>query len=173
MHRLMTAFIVLTVAISAAARAPELATARAPAAHERGTARSFEEVIKSNDDVLWYFKLGDVASIDKVHFTSKPERMSNPTGQGAGNAMIIPAYVFTPKSAHGKVPLIALIHGGVHGDFNTSYASSAIGSIRATSSSPRRIAGPPATAATSTIRSTTAGRRSTTSRRPATGRWRI
>ncbi|HUJ14608.1 MAG TPA: alpha/beta fold hydrolase [Thermoanaerobaculia bacterium] len=85
--------------------------------------RDFEQVLKAGDDVLWYFKVGDVASIDKVNLTSpKPERMSNPTAQGAGNPMIIPAYVFTPKNLHAKAPLIVLIHGGVHGDFDTWYA---------------------------------------------------
>ncbi len=90
---------------------------------ERRTERNFEEVTKNADDILWYFKVGDVAAIDKVHYTSpKPERTSNPTGQGAGNPMIIPAYVFTPKNLHGKAPLIVFVHGGVHGDFNTWYA---------------------------------------------------
>ena len=85
--------------------------------------RDFEQVIKNADDVLWYFKVGDVASVDKVHLASaKAGRTTNPTGQGAGNPMIIPAYVFTPKNLHGKAPLIVLIHGGVHGDFNTWYA---------------------------------------------------
>ena len=85
--------------------------------------RDFEQVIKNADDALWYFRVGDLASVDKVHYTSpKPERTTNPTGQGAGNPMIIPAYVFTPKNLHGKAPLIVLIHGGVHGDFNTWYA---------------------------------------------------
>ena len=92
-------------------------------AQTASNARDFEEVIKNADDVLWYQRVGDVASVDKVHYTSaKPERTSNPTGQGAGNPMIIPAYVFTPKNLHGKAPLIVLVHGGVHGDFNTFYA---------------------------------------------------
>lgn len=92
-------------------------------AQNASSARDFEEVVKNVDDALWYFKVGDVAAVDKVHYTSpKPERSANPTGQGAGNPMIIPAYVFTPKSLHGKAPLIVLIHGGVHGDFNTFYA---------------------------------------------------
>ena len=87
------------------------------------TERDFEQVIKNADDALWYFRVGDLASVDKVHYTSpKPERTTNPTGQGAGNPMIIPAYVFTPKNLRGKAPLIVLIHGGVHGDFNTWYA---------------------------------------------------
>ncbi|HEY6843958.1 MAG TPA: alpha/beta fold hydrolase, partial [Thermoanaerobaculia bacterium] len=109
MRKALTVFFALLIAAAAAAQNPN--------------ARSFEEVLKASDDVLWYFKVGDIASIDKVQLTSpKPERTSNPTGQGAGNPMIIPAYVFTPKNLHGKAPLIVLIHGGVHGDFNTFYA---------------------------------------------------
>jgi dipeptidyl aminopeptidase/acylaminoacyl peptidase len=117
--------ILLTIfSVSAAvAQTAEPATAKALAAHERRANRDFEEVIKTADDLLWYYRLGDVASVDKVRYTSsKPERMSNPTGQGAGNPMIIPAYVFTPKNLRGKAPLIILVHGGVHGDFNTFYA---------------------------------------------------
>ena len=92
-------------------------------AQTASNARDFEEAIKNADDVLWHFRVGDFASVDKVHYTSpKPERTSNPTGRGAGNPMIIPAYVFTPKNLHGKAPLIVLVHGGVHGDFNTFYA---------------------------------------------------
>jgi dipeptidyl aminopeptidase/acylaminoacyl peptidase len=109
MRKVLTIFFALLIAAAAAAQNPN--------------ARSFEEVQKASDDVLWYFKVGDVASVDKVHLTSpRPERTSNPTGQGAGNPMIIPAYVFTPKSLHGKAPLIVLIHGGVHGNFDTFYA---------------------------------------------------
>jgi dipeptidyl aminopeptidase/acylaminoacyl peptidase len=92
-------------------------------AQNASNARDFEEVVKNVDDALWYFKVGDVAAVDKVQYTSpKPERASNPTGQGAGNPMILPAYVFTPKNLRGPAPLIVLIHGGVHGDFNTFYA---------------------------------------------------
>ena len=109
MRKVLTIFFALLIATVAAAQNPN--------------ARNFEEVIKASDDVLWYLKVGDVASVDKVHLTSpRPERTSNATGQGAGNPMIIPAYVFTPKNLHGKAPLIVLIHGGVHGSFDTFYA---------------------------------------------------
>src|SRR3954454_11674264 len=84
--------------------------------------RNFEIAVKQTNDVLWYFKCGDVAQIDKVLYTSKPGRSKNPTAQGAGNPMILPAYVFTPKNVRGKAPLIVFVHGGVHGDFETSYA---------------------------------------------------
>ena len=36
--------------------------------------------------------------------------------------MIVPAYVFAPKTLRGKAPLIVFVHGGVHADFETSYA---------------------------------------------------
>ena len=112
----------ILLAASAAAQAPDpLATAKALASHDRGTDRAFEKVEKKADDILWYFKIGDVASIDKIQYTSKPERTTNPTGQGAGNPMILPAYVFAPKNLRAKAPLIVFIHGGVHSDFNTFY----------------------------------------------------
>jgi len=122
MRNIATLLITLLLAATAAAQAPEPATARALASHDSSMDRSFEEAIKDIDDLRWYFKAGDVASIDKVLFTSKPRRDRNPTGQGAGNPLIIPAYVFAPKSLHGKAPLIVFVHGGVHGDFETSYA---------------------------------------------------
>src|SRR5512138_1243743 len=77
--------------------------------------RSFEAVIKNIDDVLWFQKVGDIASVDKSLITSKPGRTDNPTGQGAGNPLIIPVYVFTPKALKGKAPMLVFVHGGVHG----------------------------------------------------------
>ncbi len=80
---------------------------------------------KTIDDLLWYEKLGDIALLDKVRYTSKPpHNVKNPTGQGALNPVVIPAYTFIPKkfSSSQKLPLIVLIHGGVHGNFNTSNA---------------------------------------------------
>jgi hypothetical protein len=105
------AILLTFLSVSAAfAQTAEPATAKALAAHERRADRDFEEVIKTADDLLWCFRLGDIASVDKVHYTSsKPERTSNPTDQGAGNPMIIPAYVFTPKSLRGKAPMIVLV----------------------------------------------------------------
>lgn len=98
------------------------ASAKALASHDTSTDRGFEEVLKKTDDVLWYFKVGDVATIDKIELASKPRRQRNATAQGAGNPLIIPAYVFTPKSLRGKAPLVVFVHGGVHGDFASSYA---------------------------------------------------
>lgn len=122
MRIVATLSLLLLTAFPLSAQTTEAATAKALASHDRSTDRSFEEAIKRADDVLWYMKDGDVASIDKVQITSKPRRDSNPTGQGAGNPLIIPTYVFVPKSLHGKAPLIVFVHGGVHGNFDTFYA---------------------------------------------------
>lgn len=86
------------------------------------TERQFEVIDKRVDDVLWYMRLGDVASIEKYRIaSSKPIRMSNPTGQGAGNALIFYVYVFTPKNLTGKAPMLVIPHGGVHGDTPSFY----------------------------------------------------
>ncbi|MFB3815057.1 MAG: alpha/beta hydrolase family protein [Terriglobales bacterium] len=79
---------------------------------------------KSVDELLWYMKLSDVAQIDRITITSpKPIRMANPTGQGAGNPLVIYAYTFVPKRlAKSKAPLIVFVHGGVHSHFASSYA---------------------------------------------------
>lgn len=85
--------------------------------------RSFEDVDREIDDALWYFKLGDAADIAKYRIaTSKPLRMNNPTGQGAGNPLIIPVYVFSPKNLKGKAPMIVFVHGGVHGRLDSNYS---------------------------------------------------
>jgi dipeptidyl aminopeptidase/acylaminoacyl peptidase len=112
---------ILTLAVTLGLAAQQQTTEHAASADS--VDRGFEQTIKDVDDVLWHFKTGDVANLDKVLIaSSKPIRMKNPTGQGAGNPLIIPVYVFTPKNLKGKAPLIVFVHGGVHGDFETSYA---------------------------------------------------
>ncbi len=90
--------------------------------NQQGAQHTYDVLEKKIDDLLWYFKVGDIAEIDKVRFTSKPVRMANPTGQGAGNPLIVYAYTFVPKKLAGKAPLIVFVHGGVHADFDTSHA---------------------------------------------------
>jgi dipeptidyl aminopeptidase/acylaminoacyl peptidase len=90
---------------------------------QRNQGHDFDVLEKRIDDVLWHLTLADVAQVDKVRIASKPVRMSNPTGQGAGNPLVIWAYVFTPTSLKGgaRAPLVVFVHGGVHGNFETSY----------------------------------------------------
>ena len=91
----------------------------------RAQSQDFDRIQKQNDDILWHWIMADIADMDKVEIaSSKPIRMTNATGQGAGNPLIIYAYTFTPKklAANAKAPLIVFVHGGVHGDFDTSNA---------------------------------------------------
>jgi len=70
------------------------------------------------DDIVW-LQLRDIATVDKVRYTAPPTKyVPNPTAQGASNDVIISAYTFIPKrSTEGKLPLLVLVHGGVHGSF--------------------------------------------------------
>jgi dipeptidyl aminopeptidase/acylaminoacyl peptidase len=120
MRRLLFLIAVSLAAVAQAQDAP--ATAKQLRQLSESNDRNFEIAVKQTNDVLWYFRVGDVAQIDKVLYTSKAGRSPNPTAQGAGNPLILPAYVFTPKNLKGKAPLLLLVHGGVHGDFETSYA---------------------------------------------------
>ena len=108
---------------------PLLAQDAAPAtaaALERQTTtmnRSFDDVERHIDDALWYFKLGDAADIQMYRIaTSKPRRERNPTAANAGNPLVIPVYVFSPKNLKGKAPLLVFAHGGVHGRLTSTYA---------------------------------------------------
>ena len=80
-----------------------------------------KDLTKKVDDLLLFRRLEDIAVVDKVRYTGPPPRViKNPTGQGAGNPVIINAYTFLPRKSQGKLPLIVLVHGGVHGDFNSN-----------------------------------------------------
>jgi dipeptidyl aminopeptidase/acylaminoacyl peptidase len=76
-------------------------------------------VRRNVDDLMLFRRLEDLAVVDKVRYTGPPARVvPNPTAQGAGNPVIVPAYTFLPKKYLGKtkLPLVILVHGGVHGN---------------------------------------------------------
>jgi dipeptidyl aminopeptidase/acylaminoacyl peptidase len=87
------------------------------------TQRVYDQILKGIDDVLWFDRVGDVASIDKAYIASTP----NPKGKeiyGIKNErhpFKIWTYVFVPKKLDRskKAPLLILPHGGVHADFTT------------------------------------------------------
>ena len=125
MKRLITACLAVLLASGAAfaqsAEAP--ATSRALERHDTSMDRSFEDVERHVDDALWYFKLGDVANIQMYRIaSSKPRRESSRTAANAGNPIVIPVYVFSPKNIKGKAPLLVFAHGGVHGRLTSTYA---------------------------------------------------
>src|SRR5438876_1482258 len=90
MSKVFTALLPFLLSIPALAQTAEPATAKALAAHVSGNDRDFEVTQKKIDDLLWYFKVGDVAAIDKVELAGKSRRDKNSTGQGAGNPLIVP-----------------------------------------------------------------------------------
>jgi dipeptidyl aminopeptidase/acylaminoacyl peptidase len=82
-----------------------------------------ESLAKKVDEEVLFRRLADLAEVDKVRYTGPPPRViKNPTGQGAGNPVILTAYTFLPRKhpASARLPLVVLVHGGVHGNFNSS-----------------------------------------------------
>ncbi len=83
-----------------------------------------DELEKAVDDVLWYNKVDDIASIDKVYIVGPPPvKVENPTAMGAKNPVKFWSYVFISRKVDRskKYPLLVLPHGGVHADFTTYY----------------------------------------------------
>ena len=84
----------------------------------------FDALQRQIDALQWHTRLSDIAEIDQISYTSlPPSRITNPTGQGAGNPLIIQALTFIPKKLDRskKHPLIVFAHGGVHSNFGISY----------------------------------------------------
>jgi dipeptidyl aminopeptidase/acylaminoacyl peptidase len=78
------------------------------------------------DEVMFFQRLGAVAEIDLVKFTGPPlAHEPNPTAQGAGNPLVVAAYVFVPRDLDrdAQHPLIVMPHGGVHSRFGTGGAN--------------------------------------------------
>jgi dipeptidyl aminopeptidase/acylaminoacyl peptidase len=83
-----------------------------------------ETLERKIDEEVLFRRLADLADVDKVRYTGPPPRViPNPTAQGAGNPVVISAYTFLPKKqlSARKVPLIVLVHGGVHGRMTSDY----------------------------------------------------
>lgn len=124
---LLTALALLGLALlPAGARAQDDgAAARLRALEEKLEDLEFQldQVRKSNDDVLFWLRLGDVAEVDKVSIVGPP----NPRAKeryGIANSrhpLRFAQYVFVPKGLDRsrKHPVVVLPHGGVHGDFGT------------------------------------------------------
>lgn len=90
---------------------------------EEGLGFLQQALSKDIDDLMWMRALDDLAIVDKVRYTGPPPRVNlNPTGQGAGNPVIITAYTFIPRkyASAAKLPLLVYVHGGVHGNFESS-----------------------------------------------------
>lgn len=81
-----------------------------PPASTREGLDNFERqmLFKRLTDLEYFTRLGDEMVVRKVRYP------------GAGD-MIIPAYFFAPKDTVARRPVILLVHGGVHGDFDIDF----------------------------------------------------
>ncbi|HEX2835054.1 MAG TPA: prolyl oligopeptidase family serine peptidase [Thermoanaerobaculia bacterium] len=115
--------VLLLTATIALAQQPPAPAPDALKSHDASMDRSFEDTDRAIDDALWYFKLGDIANIEKYEIaSSKPRREKNATDVNAGNMVIFPVYVFSPKNLTGKAPMLVFAHGGVRGRLTSNYA---------------------------------------------------
>lgn len=83
---------------------------------------TYDQIMKQNDDILWFERVGSMAFIDKVYITGPAQaNVKNPTAMGAKNPLKFYCYIFIPKDIEKgkKYPVIVLPHGGVHADFTT------------------------------------------------------
>ncbi len=87
--------------------------------------------LKVSDDILWHLKLGDIAEVETFRYTGLPAGPPAP-GTARGNPMILYAYSYIPKKLDPtkKVPLIVLIHGGVHSNHMTNGPANAATIVR-------------------------------------------
>jgi dipeptidyl aminopeptidase/acylaminoacyl peptidase len=91
---------------------------------ERSLNFAEESLTRNVDEQALFRRVEDLAVVDKVRYTGPPPRnIPNPTAQGAGNPVILSAYTFLPRKylAETKLPLIVFVHGGIHGNFDSSY----------------------------------------------------
>jgi dipeptidyl aminopeptidase/acylaminoacyl peptidase len=63
---------------------------------------------KQLTDLAYFVQLGDEMIVRKVRYAGADD-------------MIIPAYLFAPRDTTSKRPVILLVHGGFHGDFDIFY----------------------------------------------------
>ncbi len=114
--------VLLTATINLVAQQPAaVPSPPAPIAAQPPDGR-LDQIMKAVDDLMWNLKLGDIAEVDKVEYTSlPPTHVINPKAPGATNPLIIRAYTFIPKNLDRsqKQPLIVFAHQGIHANFDT------------------------------------------------------
>ena len=125
-------FILALVTCGAIALAQDAAPARTPASStpppsantpsQQTPDHRSNSLLKAVDDLMWQLKLQDIATVDKVMFTSLPVAKPRvPTAPGATNPIIVNAYTFVPKSIDKskKNSLVVFVHQGIHASFDT------------------------------------------------------
>jgi dipeptidyl aminopeptidase/acylaminoacyl peptidase len=90
---------------------------------EESLQHATESLSRKVDDQILCARL---AEVDNVRYTGPPPRViKNPTAQGAGNPVVLSAYTFLPRKhlARARLPLLVLVHGGIHSNLDSSYVA--------------------------------------------------
>lgn len=78
----------------------------------------FDTLTRKIDTLLMHQRLGDIATVDEIQYTSVPGRKDPSRPWASGGPLRIPAFTFVPKGLGArKVPLVVFVHGGVHSNF--------------------------------------------------------
>lgn len=123
-HLLLVAALAATTAAFSQERPASTAPTDPIERRFEGLQRNFEQLGKSVDDVLWFHRLGDAGTIDKVQLYGPPmAKPRTPTAVGAKNPLKFWSYVFIPAQLDRtqKHPVLVFPHGGVHSDFGSNH----------------------------------------------------
>lgn len=86
---------------------------------EEGLSHLDAKLTRQMNELAWFQQLGEVAFVDKVHFTGPPPRATNNLAPPLGsNDVIISALTFMPRDRpHSRLlPLVVFAHGEIHGN---------------------------------------------------------
>jgi len=76
-------------------------------------------ISRQMNELLWWQRLGDIATIDKVRFTGPPpRRIDQPPPPAGSNNVIVSALTFFPRThvPGRKRPWIVFVHSEIHGN---------------------------------------------------------
>ena len=91
------------------AASPPRAAATTSSAPQRDPEMFFRQVLlKQLTDLSFYSQLGSEMIVRKISYSGEDQ-------------MVIPAYVFAPKDTTTRRPLLLMVHGGIHGDFDDAF----------------------------------------------------
>ncbi|HJU87951.1 MAG TPA: alpha/beta fold hydrolase [Gemmatimonadaceae bacterium] len=91
--------------------------ARQPAPASSSTPNVATEGLDMFEQQMLFKRLTDLEYFTRLEGEMLVNKVRYP---GAGD-MVIPAYVFAPKDTSTQRPVILLVHGGVHGDFDINF----------------------------------------------------
>ena len=109
MKRIVIAVSVALISLPAAAQTDSAARGpREQSAAERADMFERQRLHKRLTDLSFYAQLGDEMIVRKVRYPGVDD-------------FVVPAYLFAPRDTGVRRPVVIVVHGGVHGDFDDNY----------------------------------------------------